>query len=188
MSETPSSPVLRSDPAGLRPAGPATCDGADAPSPWIARWLAYARPGGRVLDFASGAGRHARMARAAGFAVLAVDRDAACLASLEGTGIETRQEDLEGGRWSFTAERFDAVVCTRYLFRPRLDLMASLLAPGGLWLYETFAVGQARRGRHGCSARSRSGGRSTPDRCRSPEGARARCSRIAAFPPYGSSP
>jgi hypothetical protein len=87
------------------------------------------------------------MAHAAGHTVLAVDRDPLALASMERTGIEVRQEDLEHGRWSFAAERFDLLVCTNYLFRPRLDLMATLLAPGGLWVHETFAVGNARYGR-----------------------------------------
>ncbi|MEI7445374.1 MAG: class I SAM-dependent methyltransferase [Burkholderiales bacterium] len=117
------------------------------PSPFLARWLARVRPGGRVLDFASGSGRHARRAHGAGLRVLAVDRDPVALASLQGTGIETRQEDLEHGRWSFGAERFDAIVVANYLFRPRLDLLAPLLEPGGVWLYETFAVGNARYGR-----------------------------------------
>jgi len=100
-----------------------------------------------VLDFACGTGRHARLAYAAGHPVLAVDRDPTASLAFHGTGIEFRQEDLEGGRWSFTAERFDAIVCTRYLFRPRLDLIAELLAPGGVWLYETFAWGQQAWGR-----------------------------------------
>ena len=121
--------------------------GPGVPSRWIARWLPAVRPGGRVLDFASGTGRHARLAREAGHEVLAVDRDTTALASLEGTGIETRSEDLEHGRWSFAAERFDAIVVANYLFRPRLDLLATLLAPGGIWLYETFADGNARYGR-----------------------------------------
>ncbi|RPH41515.1 MAG: class I SAM-dependent methyltransferase [Burkholderiales bacterium] len=121
--------------------------GPGLPSRWIARWLPFVRPGGRVLDFASGTGRHARLAREAGHAVLAVDRDPVALAWLEGTGIETRQEDLEHGRWSFAAERFDAIVVANYLFRPRMDLLASLLAPGGLLLHETFAEGNARYGR-----------------------------------------
>lgn len=118
-----------------------------APSPWVVRWLSSAPPGGRLLDLACGSGRHARWARTAGFGVLAVDRDPVSLASLEGTGVEARQEDLEHGRWSFGHERFDAIVCTHYLFRPRLDLLAGLLAPGGLWVYETFAVGNERYGR-----------------------------------------
>lgn len=116
-------------------------------SPWVRRWLPRVRPGGRLLDFASGTGRNARAARAVGLDVLAVDRDPIALASLEGTDIRTRQEDLERGRWSFAAERFDAIVCTRYLFRQRLDLLVALLAPGGLWLHETFAMGNARYGR-----------------------------------------
>jgi SAM-dependent methyltransferase len=121
--------------------------GVSAASAWVARWLPLARPGGRVLDFACGSGRHARLAQAAGYRVVAVDRDPDALSRLDGMGIDLRQEDLEGGRWSFAAERFDAIVCTNYLFRPRLDLLAALLAPGGLWLYETFAQGNARYGR-----------------------------------------
>ena len=121
--------------------------GPSVPSRWIARWLLAVRPGGRVLDFACGTGRHARLAREAGHPVLAVDRDSTALVALEGTGIETRPEDLEHGRWSFAAERFDAIVVANYLFRPRLDLLATLLAPGGIWLYETFADGNARFGR-----------------------------------------
>jgi SAM-dependent methyltransferase len=134
------------DPA-VDPTVPVRHSGAGAPSVWVARWLRHARPGARVLDFACGTGRHARLAQAAGFEVLAVDRDPRALASVEGRGMETREEDLEGGRWSFAAERFAAVVCTHYLFRPRLDLMLSLLAPGGLWIHETFALGNARYGR-----------------------------------------
>jgi SAM-dependent methyltransferase len=129
------------------PTLPVPHPGIGVPSAWVVRWLARARPGARVLDFACGGGRHTRLARAAGFAVLGVDRDPKALSVADGTGIETRQEDLEAGRWSFAAERFAAVICTHYLFRPRLDLLLSLLAPGGLWIHETFARGNARYGR-----------------------------------------
>jgi SAM-dependent methyltransferase len=121
--------------------------GPGAPSAWVARWLPAARAAGSVLDFASGTGRHALLAHASGFRVLAVDRDALALDAIERKGIAVRREDLERGRWSFAAERFDCIICTNYLFRPRLDLMATLLAPGGLWIYETFAAGNARYGR-----------------------------------------
>jgi len=125
----------------IRPAGP------PAPSAWVARWLPSVRSAGSVLDFASGTGRHALLAQAAGLRVLAVDRDAAALDAIERKGIAVRQEDLERGRWSFADDRFDCIVCTNYLFRPRLDLMATLLEPGGLMIYETFAAGNARYGR-----------------------------------------
>ncbi len=58
-----------------------------------------------------------------------------------------RVVDLESGPWPFNGERFDAVVVANYLFRPRFDLLASLIAPGGLLVYETFARGNERYGR-----------------------------------------
>lgn len=111
------------------------------------RWLPLLPPGRRVLDFACGSGRHSRAAHAAGHAVLAVDRDEDALAALQDTGVRTRQEDLECERWSFADERFDLVICTNYLYRPRLDLLAAVLDAGGMLLYETFAVGNARYGK-----------------------------------------
>jgi SAM-dependent methyltransferase len=65
----------------------------------------------------------------------------------ESNGVETRVEDLESGRWSFSAERFDVVVVTNFLHRPRLDLLAGLLEPGGRLIYETFARGNERYGK-----------------------------------------
>lgn len=76
-----------------------------------------------------------------------MDRDASLLGMSESKNVEVRAEDLESGRWSFSAERFQAVVMTNFLFRPRLDLLARLLAPGGRLLIETFAAGNERYGR-----------------------------------------
>ena len=116
-------------------------------SDWVERWLGRPEGNSRLLDFASGSGRHARLAAARGFRVLAVDRDASLLGMSESKDVESRAEDLESGRWSFSAERFQAVVMTNFLFRPRLDLLARLLAPGGRLLIETFAAGNERYGR-----------------------------------------
>lgn len=135
-----------------------------AGSPWILHWLDRLPRGASVLDFAAGSGRHARAARERGLRVLAVDRDEAALARIEDGGgragdeaapaaparggIESRVADLEQGPWPFAAhERFDAVVVANYLFRPRFALLASLVAPGGLLVYETFAQGNERFGR-----------------------------------------
>jgi SAM-dependent methyltransferase len=116
-------------------------------SAWVARGIANPRANTRLLDFASGSGRHARLAAARGFRVLAVDRDEAVLKMVQGKNIEVRVEDLESGRWSFSAERFEVVVVTNFLFRPRLDLLAGLLAAGGRLVYETFALGNAAYGK-----------------------------------------
>ena len=116
-------------------------------SAWVARWLGTPGGVGRLLDFASGGGRHCRLAQARGFHVLAVDRDASILETIQGKKTEARTEDLESGRWSFSAERFEVIVVTNFLFRPRLDLLAGLLAPGGRLIYETFARGNGAYGK-----------------------------------------
>jgi SAM-dependent methyltransferase len=117
-------------------------------SDWVVRFGALIPPGADVLDLACGGGRHARWLAARGLNVLAADRDAAALATLEGLpGIRTLCADLEGGEWPWGEACFDAVVVTRYLFRPRLERVAALLKPGGLLIYETFMDGNARFGK-----------------------------------------
>jgi len=120
----------------------------DAPSPWVARWL-RAAPAGEVLDLACGRGRHARLAAALGHPVLALDRDPAALAEAAGPGIATRCADLEGegAAWPFAPGRFAAVVVTNYLHRPLFGHLAAALAPGGMLIYETFALGNEAFGK-----------------------------------------
>ena len=81
-----------------------------------------------------------------GLKVSAVDRDAQALATIEAPVI-CHVADLEAGVWPFAGERFDAVIVTNYLFRPRFSEMCGLLAPGGLLIYETFARGNERYGK-----------------------------------------
>jgi SAM-dependent methyltransferase len=120
----------------------------DSPSPWVRRWAGLIRSGGRVLDLACGYGRHARYLAALGFAVVAVDRDSAALASLESLGgIEARLADLEGAAWPFAAASFDGVVVTNYLHRPLFGNLAASLRVGGVLIYETFAAGNEQYGR-----------------------------------------
>jgi SAM-dependent methyltransferase len=117
-----------------------------APSDWVLRGLRALKPGQSVLDFACGSGRHARAAAALGLVVTAIDRDSQALAGI-GAPVTCRVADLESGPWPFVGERFDAVIVTNYLFRPRLDLLLDRVAPGGLLIYETFAQGHEAYGR-----------------------------------------
>lgn len=117
------------------------------PSEWVRRWLAGLAAGATLLDLAAGGGRHARLAASLGLRVTAIDRDAAAMGGLAAAGIEALAADLEADDWPLAGRHFDAVVCTNYLFRPRLpDLFASV-ADGGRLVYETFAAGNERHGR-----------------------------------------
>ena len=73
--------------------------------------------------------------------MLAVDRDVSRLPG----GLAWDLED--GSPWPFAGRRFGAVVVVNYLHRPTLPATVSLVAPGGLLIYETFAVGQEAFGR-----------------------------------------
>lgn len=117
-----------------------------APSNWIRRWSHLLAPGATVLDVACGTGRHLRWFAGRGHAVVGVDRNAQALAPLAGLG-ELVQADLEQGPWPFDGRQFGAVVVTRYLWRPLLPTLLASVAPGGVLLYETFAVDNASVGR-----------------------------------------
>jgi SAM-dependent methyltransferase len=118
-----------------------------APSPWVARFGPMLHAGARVLDVACGGGRHARFFAARGCRVTAVDRDPAMLDALGSDSIAVVCADLEQAGWPLGDARFDAVVVTNYLHRPLFPALLAALAPDGLLLYETFAVGNAAFGR-----------------------------------------
>lgn len=118
-----------------------------APSAWVQRWAHLIAPGGTVLDLACGSGRHVRWLAAQGLRVTGVDRDAEALAPLHGVA-ELVVADLEAeGPWPLAGRRFDAVVVTNYLWRPRFADVLALLADDGVLLYETFAAGHEALGR-----------------------------------------
>jgi SAM-dependent methyltransferase len=118
-------------------------------SPWIARFAPLVPPGGAVLDVACGGGRNTRLFLELGHPVVAVDRDTAGVADLAGDSrVEIVERDLESGApFPFLDREFAAVVVTNYLHRPILPDLVSVVSPGGVLLYETFARGQERFGR-----------------------------------------
>ena len=116
-------------------------------SAWVRRFLPLIRPGGVVLDLAAGDGRHTLLLRQSGFPVRAVDRDISALLPLAGMGCEVQQVDLETGATWPLGGGYHGIVVTNYLHRPLLPAIADALAPGGVVIYETFALGNERFGR-----------------------------------------
>ncbi len=139
-----------SNPIDVPAATRAVLHGSEAVSPWIARWAHLVPPGGTVLDVASGLGRHALYFSGIKHPVTLVD--------IARSAIETVAKklpasailvcaDIENDPWPFAGQQFAAVVATNYLWRPLLPTLVQSLAPGGVLLYETFAVGNGTVGK-----------------------------------------
>ena len=116
------------------------------PSPWFERY-AHLLPPGTVLDLACGSGRHTKALLARGYAVVALDRDAAALASLAGSGAVLIEADIENAPWPLAGKLFSGVVVANYLWRALLPKIIACVAPGGVLIYETFAAGNERFGK-----------------------------------------
>lgn len=118
------------------------------PSEWVLRWAPLVGRGAAVLDVACGGGRHARFFAGLGHAVDAVDRDAAAVAALAGvSGVTALCADIENGPWPYAGRQFGGIVVTNYLHRPLFPVLIDALAPGGVLIYETFALGNEAYGR-----------------------------------------
>ncbi len=127
---------------------PLNAHGQGEPSAWVLNCLdglsgeRTARGGvkPKALDLACGGGRHSRALLAAGYEVLAVDKDATALAQCP-QEAQTRVLDLEGPVWPLSDTQFDLVLVTHYLWRPCFQALLDCVAPGGFLLYETFMEG-----------------------------------------------
>jgi SAM-dependent methyltransferase len=123
------------------------------PSDWLVMNADLLTPGGRALDVACGSGRHALWLAGAGFDVQALDRDAARIAALRehaarlARRVDAHVVDLEAGGVTLGDAVFDLVLVVNYLHRPLMPAILAAVKPGGLLVYETFTVGQEKRGR-----------------------------------------
>jgi SAM-dependent methyltransferase len=119
-----------------------------APSPWVERFRHLVPENGSVLDLASGGGRHARLFLEHGHPVTAIDRNGGPLEALASdsgaTIIEADMEDenpvfSNGGPLS--GQSFKGIIVVNYLYRSLFEELLQALEPGGILIYETFALG-----------------------------------------------
>ncbi|MBO9677871.1 MAG: class I SAM-dependent methyltransferase [Acidovorax sp.] len=120
--------------------------GAQPPSAWIQRWSHLVPEGGAVLDVACGLGRHLRWFAQRRHPVVGVDCAPDAIASIAPLG-EAILADIENGPWPLPGRTFAGVVVTNYLWRPLLPTLVASVAPGGVLLYETFALGNETVGK-----------------------------------------
>jgi SAM-dependent methyltransferase len=104
-----------------------------------------------VLDIAAGRGRHTRLLLDMGFAVTAVDRNIDPLRPFAGDKCSVHAIDLEAGPPEDVLRElgggYDGIVVASYLHRPLFRWLMAALTPGGVLIYETFALGNERFGR-----------------------------------------
>ena len=120
--------------------------GTEAPSAWVQRWAHLVPAGGSVLDVACGHGRHLKWFAQRGHPVIGVDRSTEAIEAVKPFGRAVLA-DIENGPWPFEGETFDAVVVTNYLWRALLPVITRSVAPGGVLVYETFAIGNESVGK-----------------------------------------
>jgi len=127
-------------------------------SNWVSRFAQMIPRHGhhRVLDYACGSGRHTIFLRQLGYPVLGVDKEESSLEIVRNTlntcqpsELELRCTDLEQEEFSFadTDEKFAGLVVTNYLYRPHLAQLLEILDDGGVFIYETFALGNEKFGK-----------------------------------------
>ena len=123
--------------------------GTEPPSDWVKRWSHLVQAQGTVLDVACGHGRHAWWFYRLNHTLTLVDRSQAAMdaIAIAASACDKVVADIENGPWPLTGRQFDAVVVTNYLWRPLIPTLLASLAPGGVLIYETFAVGNETVGK-----------------------------------------
>jgi|TARA_Y100000031_G_C8169719_1_gene361142 2-polyprenyl-3-methyl-5-hydroxy-6-metoxy-1,4-benzoquinol methylase len=109
-------------------------------------------PEGRVFDVAMGTGRNAVYLAKMGFNVEGVDisskavSDALELALKAGVAIRAETADLEA-QYNIKRNSYDVIICFYYLQRSLIAQIKDGLKEGGVVVYETYIVDQAKFGR-----------------------------------------
>ena len=106
-------------------------------------------PKGKVLDVAMGSGRHAIYMAKMGFEVEGIDisqeavNNALELARKSGVNLIGHVVDLERDHY-IQKESYDIIICFNYLQRSLIPYIKEGLRIGGMVVYETFIIDQAR--------------------------------------------
>jgi len=109
-------------------------------------------PKGQVLDVAMGSGANAVYLARMGFEVEGVDISAEAvntaleLARKSGVNLKARLADLESN-YRIRESSYDVIICFKYLQRSLIQQLKDGLRTGGMVVYETFIVDQARFGK-----------------------------------------
>lgn len=105
---------------------------------------------GSALDLACGLGGNALLLTRHGLNTSAWDISATGLAKLQhfagqqGLSINTQQIDLEADKIS--AQKFDVITVSHYLYRPLFPALISALNKGGVVFYQTFTNSNTGKG------------------------------------------
>lgn len=106
-------------------------------------------PKGRALDIAMGKGRNAIYLAGMGYKVDGVDvsveavKEARGQAQRAGVSINAQVADLEKD-YRIEKEAYDLIICFNYLQRSLIPQIKNGLSTGGMVVYETFIIDQAR--------------------------------------------
>jgi len=137
--------------------GERSCRNKEGPDGLLLQHLALFEPEhlrGPVLDLACGNGHNGIFLATLGVEVVLADisknalAEAAAAARDKGVSPAIRQVDLEEERANpLPQDAFGGVLVFRYLHRPLIPCIRKALVQGGVLIYETFTVDQARFGR-----------------------------------------
>ncbi|MHB8880865.1 MAG: class I SAM-dependent methyltransferase [Thermodesulfovibrionales bacterium] len=107
-----------------------------------------------ILDLAAGYGHNGILLASKGFPVVLADSSEEALiqarlnAQAAGVMAQFWQVNLEqGGVNPLEGLSFSAILVFRYLHRPLIPCIRQSLKPGGILMYETFTIEQARLGK-----------------------------------------
>ena len=116
-------------------------------SNWVGAAEKWLPKSGVALDIAAGKGRHSIYLADLGLDVVAVDINTSHLDALAQENITVIGADLEGEAWPFHLEVYDVILGVNYLHRPLFPAIRNSLKPGGIAIWDTFAIGNEKYGR-----------------------------------------